>query len=215
MELDFDYKILKIKDVSKVFILYPTLLHNDFHSFPYTVNQIEKILNGLKKDEKIYFLDSLYEIFMKYSEARIGDVIFVDEEGRERVKTPFHPPVHHLVKWLKNELHKINNSGLKSAKDQDIYHGEQMLILHYLGLLKNEHLLPVTTENQAKLISSLLLRNEENTRQFLTYFGTKKNLDFKHNKKYLKRVYDLFIKFKMKELANKVKEDLEKLNQTE
>lgn len=116
---------------------------------------------------------------------------------------------------IKNErrfgsLENKNKSKEQIRKDETSL-AQQLLFLHYLGLLND---IDLTTKDKSILLSKILNRSYDNIRKNLTYINSPKISHSKiKNLENLERILDIFLSLKMSEIADKVKVDLNKLNQ--
>jgi len=96
----------------------------------------------------------------------------------------------------------------KKKKRKETTHKQQILILHYLGILDQ---LKNTTVNKGILFSDLLNMDKKNTEDYIRYVGGKIEENEIKTKNNLEFVYNLFDELDMTELAGQVKRDIDKL----
>ena len=96
----------------------------------------------------------------------------------------------------------------KKQKSEETTHKQQILILHYLGILDQFN---IATVKKGRLFSQLLNRNDKNTEDYIRYVDGK--IDGKGNKTInnLEYVYNLFEDLGFRNEATKVKADIDKL----
>ena len=96
----------------------------------------------------------------------------------------------------------------KKKKSKETTHKQQILILHYLGIL---HKYCKTTVKEGIFFSMLLNRNDKNTEDYIRDVGGKIKGNQIMTENNLEFVYNLFIELEMSELAEEVKIDVDKL----
>ena len=76
-----------------------------------------------------------------------------------------------ILEWIDKEKAKVLREDVLIPQDKriKISHAQQMLLLERLGVLEYLKSKGITTQNQAKIISILINKSEQNTREFLTY----------------------------------------------
>jgi len=182
---------------------------------------VQNFLNDLQNDyQKHFVLFNLSEEYHKSEKNRQDKLYSVREKnssydlklGSELFNLP---QIEKINRWIESELQKYKTPDLilQPAATDKATHKQQMLILHYLGVIKKINLLTQKKVNQAKLISYLLNRSEKNTKTFIETMNLKmadKDKDVAMTPKNLEFVYNLFTDIGLIDLANKVQKDLEK-----
>jgi hypothetical protein len=108
---------------------------------------------------------------------------------------------------IRDEKH-IEEYHNKKKKRKETTHKQQILILHYLGILDQ---LKNTTVNKGLLFSDLLNMDKKNTEDYIRYVGGKIEENEIKTRNNLEFVYKLFDELEMTELAGQVKRDIDKL----
>ena len=120
-----------------------------------------------------------------------------------------------LTEWLKEMKIQYRQLESETKRHDKAAHKQQILILHYLGLLDKIDVLPLTQEKRADLLSYILNRNSKNTKTYLStikgridyedpgFAKTPNNLDF---------VEKLFRDFELEEIVQKIQEDKRRIN---
>ncbi len=107
---------------------------------------------------------------------------------------------------LRAELQKETDEKTSSKKEETTIK-QQLLILHYMGILKN---IDLPNTKKAKLLSTLLNKTEQDIREVLTYIEGKKEeskkIKSKDNLEFVKKHFE---KLGMNEAIEKINKDLE------
>ena len=111
-----------------------------------------------------------------------------------------------LIK-IREELH-LKEFHNKKQKSEEATHKQQILILHYLGILDQFN---ITTVKKGRLFSQLLNRNDKNTEDYIRYVGERVEKNNLKSDKNLEYVYDLFEEIGLISQAEKVKRDIDKI----
>ena len=70
------------------------------------------------------------------------------------------------IKWIATEIKELRQ---KPTTKEGLSHAKQMVLVEKLRILKYLDELNFTTKSQAKIISLLISKDEQNTREYLTY----------------------------------------------
>jgi len=114
---------------------------------------------------------------------------------------------------IRKELDDLKEEKRKQVqiKKEEITLAQQLLLLHYAGLLNK---IDQTTKGKSLLLSKILNRSKDNIKKNLTYINSPKISHSKiKNVKNLELVFDIFNDLKMTEVADKVKLDLNKIKE--
>ncbi len=109
---------------------------------------------------------------------------------------------------LKAELLSEIKGGKNISKKENTSHKQQILILHYLGILDQHN---ITNVKKGLLFSKLLNKNDKNTENYIRYVDGKideKGIKTRNNLVY---VYNLFEDLGLNNEAAKAKADIDKL----
>ncbi len=116
------------------------------------------------------------------------------------------------IKKLQDEIDELKKE-LKikeQNKKEEITLAQQLLLLHYLGLLNQ---IDLNTKAKSDLLSNILNRSKDNIRKNMTYINSPKISHSKiKNVENLELVLDIFQRLSMSEEADRVKVDLNKIN---
>ncbi len=100
----------------------------------------------------------------------------------------------------------------KPQKREETTHKQQILILHYLGILDKYD---ISTVKKGLLFSKLLNKNDKNTEDHIRYVSGKIDKNEIKTRNNLEFVYKLFEELELTELAVLVKRDMDKFYNTE
>ena len=106
----------------------------------------------------------------------------------------------------------LNQSDKKKHKREETTHKQQILILHYLGILDKYD---ISTVKKGLLFSKLLNKNDKNTEDHIRYVSGKIDKNEIKTRNNLEFVYKLFEELELTELAVLVKRDMDKFYNTE
>lgn len=115
-------------------------------------------------------------------------------------------------KKLEDEIQELKNrlNEKEKTKKDEITLAQQLLLLHYLGLLKA---IDLNTKAKSLLLSKILNKSYDNIRNNLTYINAHKISESKiRNVENLQVVLRIFDELKMTEASERVKLDLKKHN---
>ena len=108
---------------------------------------------------------------------------------------------------MRDEKH-IEEFHNKKKKRKETTHKQQVLILHYLGILDQ---LKNPTIKKGILFSALLNMDKKNTEDYIRNVGGKTEKNEIKTRNNLEFVYNLFEELEMTELASQVKIDIDKI----
>lgn len=189
-----------------------------------TINKKEFIILEIKKIEELVskssmpnaskFTDNSYMFFEKSFKQNYLNNIIVDLSLQ-----PFYD-IENIIAYLNGEtiskqLKFINQSlealtTSKTEKENSLSLDEQILVLEYLGLFSKINAIK-TKEKKAKLISLIIGKNDQYTREFLSLIDNFKSPSIKSEKiKYnskLKKISNLFEEVGLISISKRVKTD--------
>lgn len=182
--------------------------------------KIKKLLGNFRHDyQKYYVLSNISDCYHDIEEVNKNKIKLLKEVNpdldTEKVDDYFSlKQIEKIKEWIQSQSikYKTQESSQRPSKTDKATHKQQMLILHYIGVLKKIDLLTQKKINQAKLISYLLNRDEKNTKTFIETMNLKmndKDKDVAMTPKNLRFVHTLFIDLGLNDLANRVQEDLD------
>jgi hypothetical protein len=128
------------------------------------------------------------------------------------------PDIARILEWkemqeMRKEIDdlKEEKKGKEQIKKEEITLAQQLLLLHYLGLLNK---IDQTTKGKSVLLSKILNRSMDNIRKNLTYINSSKISNSKiKNVENLELVLNIFETLSMPDVADKVKVDLNKVKE--
>ena len=150
---------------------------------------------GEYKNEKMDFLD--------FVETSISELYIPDNNGyntdKKFIKTQ---PGERLLNWIGNKRSELKANESTEVEEKAVLknrisHAKQMVLLERLKVLEYLQRAGLTRTDQAKIISLLINKDEQNTREYLIYgyqsketknqakkkyfYNTQENLDFINN----------------------------------
>ncbi len=195
-------------------------LLKDLEEFKVKVEEF--LINFEKAHVKYYILYNLLDFYLEvYTDRKKRAVedekLIKENDHMSKFDVSFLyglKEIEEIIEWLQLHLDEYNSSVSKQKPSitEKATHKQQMLILHYLGVLEKISLITQKRIDQAKLISYLINRNEKNTKTFIESMKLKMldiEKDVAMTPKNLRFVHTLFTDLGLSDLADKVQIDLD------
>lgn len=171
---------------------------------PSTVNKSSKIFSfGNTYIDREIFNKSFYE-YLNNSKHLIIERLHSENDETFKLKQNSADQSIELFKyygWLKIQL------TTKAKQSITFNHQEKLLALHYLGLDTQKY----DNTKSAKMLSAILVLNEQNTREYLSYLYNDGNKNPVRTKKHLENVSKQFENQGLTEISNRIKDDIKNL----
>ena len=190
MSTKIDNQIKSFLEESNIIEAYESFLCSNF------LSQLEGFISSKSVEEQQYALN----------------VILGETDIDFRIR---HWHIHPITLWMKEKLAKLQELETSIQSKDKARHKQQMLILHYLGILDKIDLLPLNQGGKAQLLSTLLNRSEKNTNNYLASIAltmATEQTDVAKTPKNLNFVLNLFKELGLTDYTGSIQSDLNKTN---